>query len=591
MNEYGSLPLPYPDELLYSVITRYHLRMNNSSPKWTLREVYGTENVIPTLDLPSHLDDLSGRSSQTGMSSDQWIDEHTLYPFYEPFLPIERSKRLKQLMKSKDGSGIHTFVGITASTIDRSGELKFCPDCYEADIKQFGEPYWHRIHQIAGVMVCPFHCVVLHRIIYPVADRHGLTVLPIARYLFKSEPIQKDLPDQLLLRLFYIALDVQQLISIGRPLELYNLRESLLHKLNERGCLTPGKHIRQRKLEEQIIGYYGRELLEILDCMTYGNDYSWLAVATRKARRAVHPLRQLLLIRFLFGSFDAFLEQKRTSYSHFGDAPWPCLNKAADHYGESIIDDIRITGCTDTGNPVGTFTCKCGFSYSRRGPDQFIEDRFRVGRVKAFGPVWLTRLMEHMEDGLSYRAIAKRLGVDTNTVIKYARNDRGIQKASSIGFSLFQKSIKVQHSRIRLPASYVRIDWKKRDLELSWEVEEACKTLLEEREAKPIRITVASIGKRLGRLALLEKHREKLPVSVGILSNFLETTDQFQIRRVRWAVEQMKNEFPIKRWKLVRRAGLKPGYSQTVSEALERYSGYGLHTLEYTNEVTAQWLQ
>ncbi|MGO4548018.1 TnsD family Tn7-like transposition protein [Paenibacillus sp. 2TAB23] len=591
MNEYGSLPLPYPDELLYGVITRYHLRMNNSSPKWTLREVYGTENVIPTLDLPSHLDDVTERSSQTGMSSDQWIDEHTLYSFYAPFLPIERSKRLKQLMKSKHGSGIHTLVGITASTIDRSGEFKFCPDCYEADIKQFGEPYWHRIHQITGVMVCPFHCVLLHRIIYPVAERHGLTVLPISRYLFKSQQVQKDLSDKLKLKLFDIALDVQQLISVGKSLDLYNLRKSLLYKLNEHGCLTPGKHIRQSKLEDQIRGYYGRELLEMLDCMIYGEYYSWLAVAARKARRAVHPLRHLLLIHFLFGSFSDFLGQMKTVYSPFGEGPWPCLNKAADHYKESVIEGIRITRCTDTGNPVGTFTCRCGFSYSRRGPDHNMEDRLRIGRIKAFGHVWMNQLENHMQNGLSYRATAGKLGVDTKTIIKYARYDQEIQKACPEESPPSQKSIKVQHRRMRLASGYVRIDWEKRDLALSWEVEEACKTLLDERDTKPVRITIASIGKRIGRLSLLEKHKEKLPVTIGILSNYLESVEQFQIRRVRWAVEQMKDEFPIKRWKLVRKAGLRPGYSQTVSEVLECYSGYGLHTLEYTNEVTTQCVQ
>ncbi|WP_025692873.1 TnsD family Tn7-like transposition protein [Paenibacillus zanthoxyli] len=591
MDMYGGMPLPYPDELLYSMITRYHLRMNNSSPKWTFRELFGTDNVIPTLDLPSHLDNLSPRSQIIGITSDQWIDEHTLYSYYAPFLPENRSKQLKQMMRSNDGSGIHTLVGITASSMERNGELRFCPSCYEEDIKRFGEPYWHRVHQAAGVMFCPEHHIVLHRITHPVSDRHGLTVLPIARHLFQSQPLVLTVPERAHLRLLGIAQDIQLLLSVGHSLNLYNSRDSLLHKLSEQGCLTPANRIRQRELEMKLISYYGKEMLELLNCMTYGNDYSWLAVATRKARRAVHPLRQLLLISFLFGSFGRFLEQKNMTYSQFGEGPWPCLNKAADHYKESLIQNVQITRCSDTGRPVGTFTCGCGFSYSRRGPDQRPEDRYRIGRIKTFGPVWKNQLMVYMENGLSYRSAAEKLGVDTNTVIKYVRLDPANESVCHEVILRSSRTVKTKVPSKKRNARHVRVDWKKRDLELSWEVEEACNKLIDDRKIKPIRITFASIGKRIGKLALLEKHKDKLPVTMAILSNHLETVDQFQIRRIQWTAEQMHDEFPIKRWKLIRKAGIRPGYSNAVSEALNYYSGHGLHSLNFADGVMTQWLQ
>lgn len=165
MIEQCHLPVPYSDELLYSVLTRYHLRSNNTSPKWTLREVFGTENVIPTIDLPSHLCALSERSENLGIPVDDWIERHTLFPFYGPFLPKNRANRLRQLMKSLNGSGIHTLAGITASTVERNSDLLLCPSCYEDDIQQLGEPYWHRIHQLPGVWICPIHKVILHKMI------------------------------------------------------------------------------------------------------------------------------------------------------------------------------------------------------------------------------------------------------------------------------------------------------------------------------------------------------------------------------------------------------------------------------------------
>ncbi|MNO34833.1 hypothetical protein D3C76_248770 [compost metagenome] len=591
MSKYNGLPLPYPDELLYGVITRYHMRTCNSSPKWTLRELFGTANVIPTFDLPSHLDVLARGSQVTEISSDGWIEKHTLYPYYTPFLPKERRDRLRQMMKSNDGSGIHVLVGIATSSVDRNGALHFCPSCFEEDIRLFGEPYWHRIHQTPGVLVCPKHNDVLHRITYPVSDRHGLTVLPIARHLFQSEPVLLNLSDRLQLRLHEIARDTQCLLTQGCLLDLYDIRDSLLHKLSEQSWLTPSHRIRQRELEEQFTTFYGKELLEMLGCNIYGNEYCWLAVATRRARRSIHPLKQLLLIRFLLGSFKHFLEQRNKIYSPFGEAPWPCLNKAADHYRESFIQNAKTTRCSDTGRPVGTFTCTCGFSYSRRGPDQTAEDRYRIGRIKAFGPVWKRQLGVYMDKSLSYRAAAEKLGVDTNTIIKYARLNSPDETLCHEDVQTTSLINKTKDRKVKNSARKIRVDWEKRDLQLSWQVEEACQKLLEHQQLKPIRITIASVGKQIGKLSLLEKHKDRLPITMTILSRYLETIEQFQLRRIQWAAEQMHNEFPIKRWKLIKKAGIRTGYSPAVSAALDHYSGYGMDKLSSADEVMTQWLQ
>lgn len=42
-----------------------------------------------------------------------------------------------------------------------SKRLRFCPKCIEYDIRVFGEPYWHRKHQVPGVTVCSIHKISL----------------------------------------------------------------------------------------------------------------------------------------------------------------------------------------------------------------------------------------------------------------------------------------------------------------------------------------------------------------------------------------------------------------------------------------------
>ncbi|WP_338028717.1 TniQ family protein [Gloeothece citriformis] len=45
-------PNPYPDELLYSILARYHLRSGNNSPKITLKELFNDSNTIATKSIP-----------------------------------------------------------------------------------------------------------------------------------------------------------------------------------------------------------------------------------------------------------------------------------------------------------------------------------------------------------------------------------------------------------------------------------------------------------------------------------------------------------------------------------------------------------
>lgn len=155
-------PTPYPDELLYSVLARYHMRSANISPKVTLKELVNSTNAVATFDLPSHIESLiSNLPVLSTHTAESLIKFHTLYPLYKPFLLPERAKLIYKSM-CKDFSGdIHSRTGIMASTIPLIKFFRFCPTCVREDYVNCGEYYWHRIHQIRGVLVCPIHKVLL----------------------------------------------------------------------------------------------------------------------------------------------------------------------------------------------------------------------------------------------------------------------------------------------------------------------------------------------------------------------------------------------------------------------------------------------
>ncbi|MGL6337660.1 MAG: hypothetical protein ACRC80_00800 [Waterburya sp.] len=70
--------------------------------------------------------------------------------------------------------------------------------------------------------------------------------------------------------------------------------------------------------------------------------------------------------------------------------------------------------------------------------------------------------------------------------------------------------------------------------------------------------------------ALLEKHLDKLPQTKAYLEKVTETIEDFQIRRIKWAVETLDCQGEeIKEWKILRLAGLREDLSAKVKKFLE----------------------
>ncbi|MBD2001418.1 hypothetical protein H6G00_33300 [Leptolyngbya sp. FACHB-541] len=96
-----------------------------------------------------------------------------------------------------------------------------------------------------------------------------------------------------------------------------------------------------------------------------------------------------------------------------------------------------------------------------------------------------------------------------------------------------------------------RVNWQERDQQILAQVKETVQELLT--AEKPIRITGSKVAKALGQLTLVEQHLDQMPQTQVYLNSVLETIEDFQIRRVRWAVELLNQRGEqIERWKTVR---------------------------------------
>lgn len=595
----GFFPTPYPDELLYSVIARFRVRAGILSPKMVIDELFKSRTAAAIVDLPCNLIQLcSNLPIGSNLSPDYLIDKHTLFPLYKPFAFQERARKVYNAMLGSYGGNIHNLFGTMASTVKYPAYLRFCPLCWKEEQNRYGEGYWHRLHQISGVEVCPLHQVLLSDSNVAISRYNKHEFIPasssncipkLTEFLYSTKAFKE---------LIGIASDIEWILNNKIMIKsLFWLQEQYIQSLITKKMATAMGRVYQIDLKAAFKYYYGDDLLIKLQSSLSEDNEGWLSELVRKPRKIFHPLRHVLLIRFLSRTVPLFFVQNH-NVKPFGDGPWPCLNAAADHYHNEVVENVVTTYCYDTKLPVGTFSCSCGFVYSRRGPDSSPDDRYKIGRIKSFGLLWREKLKILVEQGLSARSIARTLRVDVKTVQKYSNSEESITQ-SNFEMKFVQNAennrkdewlnLCSQHSEASVsslrklnPALYMwlyrhekewlvnnslrmdskgknekqRINWENRDIQLCKEIKLEVSKILSG-EGKPQRITVSFLGKRLGILSLLEKKINKLPQTKNYLSFIVESVEDYQKRRIYWAVKILISENkPLMVWRVKRTAGI-----------------------------------
>ncbi|MCM3325009.1 TnsD family transposase [Cytobacillus kochii] len=606
-------PTLYEDELLYSWFARYHVHSANVSPKQTMKHLFGTNSAVAVPDLPTQLEQVYNRIRHFSIQSlDSLIWNHTLFLYYTAFQPKSlREKVYQAMVKGNEPGAIHTMTGIAASVVKEWTFFRFCPTCLQEDIQNKGEPYWHVSHQLPGVITCLKHGDYLcdSTVRFRNTEKHefvAATEENCPRLCLQSSYTEKTKGF-----LKMIASQSQKLISSDFLFTFQDIQKAYRYLLIRKGFSNINGKVDQRKLVEQFQLFYGEELLsEVQSSVSYENPYCWLKNITRKHRKSFHPVRHILFIHFLGESVETFYKFASKEYQPFGEAPYYCLNPAVTHFNERVISDMRISLCTDTRRPVATFSCSCGFIYSRRGPDQVEEDQFKIGRIKQFGHVWESKLNQlvHIEKK-SWYAAAKELQCDIGTVKKYTTElkssdvtiSKELTKEIAIAkqkewLDLLQAHPEKSVTEIRkiAPALYAwhyrnnrewlknhsprqetkavisnRVDWKERDKEILHQVKQVISKLYA--IGIPVYVNKSRVGKEIGQLSLIEKHLDKLPMTKKYIEEHIESREQFQIRRIKWACRALavKGE-EIMEWKVRRLAGIRDDVEEQVKIALEK---------------------
>jgi hypothetical protein len=531
-------------------------------------------------------------------------------------------------MKGFDGPAVHTRSGIMASRIPGPAHLRYCPSCVEEDKGQAGEAYWHRLHQLGAVEICPLHDVFLETSnVSCRAGRKHLQFISIEQVTISVTARHADPKNRDHRILLQVARDAEWLLehpSIGVSLKALHGR--FLRVLIERGFATHTGSIHVKKFLNEFSNFYSPVLLRLLNCELRGRDLeksNWLLRLARPPKHAQHPIYHMLLIQFLGCTVEEFF-QLPEELPPFGEGPWPCLNPAALHYEQPVIMECQLGDRLRYGKPTGKFSCECGFAYARTGPDSSPEDRFRAGRIISLGQIWEAKLKQLWRDSsLSISEIGRRLGADPLTVRRHAarlelslsHSDKRLKplaratrlkgnavsaarekkrrgyRSKCVSAMKLGREITLKALRRKLPREYAwllhndaewleghkprpkrrnpptaSVDWKRRDAEYAAAVRAAA-SRLKDTPARPAQVTRTAIGRALGAITLLRQKLHNMPLTAQVLKGVVETREQYAVRRVWWAADLYSQEGVLPReWQLRVRANV---YSLRESSAVK----------------------
>lgn len=204
------------------------------------------------------------------------------------------------------------LLGLSRSRFAAVHPLKVCLSCMRADQLEFGVAYWHRAHQLPGVVCCPKHLEVL-QFAGPglgMERRDGLR-LPSLKDVAIQDRTRIAVPDgdrspgfalkEVVLAMAMLAPDIH--------LEPRLLRATYFRALSERGLLRANSKRLRRVELGSAFSEFCRSFSKIdkLSCSSDQRIASYHAARLlSRASMPAHPLSHAILIAWLFRNWTAF---------------------------------------------------------------------------------------------------------------------------------------------------------------------------------------------------------------------------------------------------------------------------------------------
>jgi hypothetical protein len=523
------------------------------------------------------------------MVAENLITGNTIFPYIKPFMTKTRSDLVFGTMVNGDtrDKSAYRMCGLPRSDSPKWQYLRFCEDCWKDDIHLYGEPYWHRMHLLPGILVCPVHGTpIRNSAVFQKDIDHKFHAASIDLIATAEPPAKFDA--DITEKLFAAAQDSAWIMhnsdDIGYSDRMISIYDKLLRSKGYR-CLS-GQKTKNTKLYSDICDFYGINFLQTIGAYSEG-FIPWTQQIMHKRNSLLYPMYYILLMRFLAGSAEQFYMVQHEENHPYGRGPWPCRNPVCPYYLQDVIEKLPLRH--NGSRHHATFICpKCGFTYSRCTPIPKSEQYSGKINVVDHGHLWTSTIKDLFADEIPISRIMKTMQCEFRTVISlgveygyfsenrmptervstqksepkshkkkvYSRSycrkqwNAAIAKAPHASRSELIRDYPMIHEWLRKndlnwyeansPESHQFItEWSKRDEKILEKARTAVAYLLN-LPSRPIWVNRRSIEKYGGIGNLYRNLGEgRLPKTKKYLDQVLETGDDWRKRKIRWAVSYL----------------------------------------------------
>lgn len=605
-------PELFPDEPVYSLVARYHDSLGYRSFRDTIEELFGCRFMKAEIDLPNRLASLIDRMPWTPWTSEELILRHTAAPYYSFLLTPERQAQLHAALKFAPPPSGQAVLGLMARKVKGHSALRFCARCVEDDRRMHGTAYWHRVHQLPGIVICPRHgCATSPSQVSRNTPRTRNAFITLENALLglpelpNADPVHDEL-------LRVVAHDAAWLLDGPiAPTDHARMKALVRARLSTMGWLTPRGGIRARTVRAAWVERYPHDLLAQLACgLDQVTDPAlYMAKLVKPEPLYLHPVLLILLIRLL-GLSPAELTSEAVHLTRTHSRTpmrFRCINSLCPdaHTGHRTIH----RALPGPGEEFEVECLRCGMTYRRRA------DPKTPNRIRTRGALWDATLRQLARDRASLREAAKKLGVEPLTVKRHAvrlgidapwtappQRPLATPRLTAPSQRARWKTLRKAYPRAtrselraREPALWAwlhrhdkdwftahqpprqqhasqrtRVDWEARDRQLFLELIACARDILQN-PGRPIRITRAELQRRASKPDLFNSSLiGKLPRSARVARRLVESRKQFALRRIQWCVGTYRAEGDLPaRWQLVRRAALRHDMELKCADALD----------------------
>ena len=248
------LPSPYPDELIYSALSRWYSKSGYLKYTFAAEKLYMKKTNKPSIEFINRFTPEALELITREIPYAEIIQNHTMIPYYIRFLNRGKRKQAVHKILCQD-ENYYIALKIPKARKKNIRYLRYCPLCVEADRECYGETYWHRAHQLTGCNICAEHSCQL------VSSRIQITSIGSPAFFTAEETIpckepaifsKNELEYQLaqyVVRVFQAELDFETDIEIG---DFLQFKMEGTKYLSQRG-----KQKRFSLLYQDLLKYYG----------------------------------------------------------------------------------------------------------------------------------------------------------------------------------------------------------------------------------------------------------------------------------------------------------------------------------------------